>query len=282
MNPIEYITERQHSWALRNGVPLDAAGWAVSLHDNLFLPLIPEAIQEYQDGAGQELAGSMRAPHSSSALVVNVFHYWKLYNRIGPILNAISPGFPNYQAKDLSFEVQFPIWPTPRGTPPHLDVVIRYRDQAEPEVPKLIAVESKFVEGYGQGQGTFVDAYMAAENSAIWAGLGPLQEVATQIHQGANLYHELKVSQLIKHILGLNAHFRGTRNFELVYLWYPVAGHEAVKHEEEIGRFQQVTDACDPKIKFRAIKYQDLIYSLARDNGEEHGSYVDYLLERYF
>lgn len=73
MRPVEYITERQHSWALRHGIPLDENGWAVQLNDNLFLPLIPEAIREFEAGAGQELEGPMRAPHSSSALAVNVF-----------------------------------------------------------------------------------------------------------------------------------------------------------------------------------------------------------------
>lgn len=283
MHPVEYITERQHSWALRHGVPLDEVGWAVSLNDNLFLPLIPEAVEEFQAGAGQELAGSMRAPHSSSALVVNVFHYWRLYRDLGPILSTICPGLTGYRVEDIRFEVQCPIgWPTPRGMPPHLDVVIRYRDQAEPDVIKGIAVESKFGELYGQGQGSFVDSYLDPENAAIWKGLEPLRELATRIRSENVLFRQLKVSQLIKHILGLNAQFGGPANFELVYLWYPAPGPEAVQHDEEIKAFQNLTDACHPRVKFRAIAYPDLIQTLAVQHGTVHGAYVDYLTGRYF
>src|SRR4051794_22693527 len=240
MHPVDYITERQHSWALRHGVPLDEAGYVVSLNNNLFLPLTPEALGEFQAGAGQELAGSMRAPHSSSALVVNVFHYWRLYNELTPILSVIAPSLANYQVLDIRFEAQCPInWSTPR-MPPHLDVLIRYRDQSAPDVTKAIAIESKFQESYGQGQGTFAESYLAPENAAIWSGVEPLRELATQIRPENFLFRQLKVSQLIKHILGLKAQFQGTQNFELVYLWYPAPGPEAVQHEEEIKRFRQV------------------------------------------
>jgi hypothetical protein len=106
--------------------------------------------------------------------------------------------------------------------------------------------------------------------------------VAAQIHGKEILFQRLHVAQLIKHILGLILEFKGTQNFELIYLWYAAPGPEGVLHEEEIRRFQRMTAACTPPVKFRAIKYQDLIYSLARDHGNEHGAYVEYLLERYF
>ena len=282
MRPVEYITERQHSWALRHGVPLDEDGYVVSLNNNLFLPLTPEAIREFQAGAGQELEGSMRAPHSSSALVVNVFNYWRLYDQLGPILSVIAPGLKDYEVQDVRYEVQCPIhWPAPR-TPPHLDVVIRYRDKAEPGTTKAVAVESKFQELYGQGQGSFAASYLAPANSAIWDGLEPLKELAARLIPENLIFQQLKASQLIKHCLGLSSQFGGAGNFELVYLWYPVPGREAVQHEEEIAKFRQVADSCRPRVKFRAIAYQDLIHSLARDHGDDHGAYVDYLMERYF
>ena len=74
----------------------------------------------------------------------------------------------------------------------------------------------------------------------------------------------MKVAQLIKHILGLKAQFQGLRNFDLVYLWYPAPGAEAVEHEDEIRRFQELTDDCQPRVRFRAIAYPDLIQALAR------------------
>ena len=286
MNPLDYIAERQYAWARRHGITIDDAGYVALLNDNLFLPLIPQAIQEFQAGAGDELANNMRAVHSSSALVANTFNYWGLYQDLGPIISALCPTLVNYALQDIRFEAQVPInWPaTPQGPliPPHLDVIIRYRDQAEPEVTKAIAIESKFRELYSQDQGTFADRYLAPENEEMWVGLEPLHEVAVRIGRGEVLFQRLKVSQLIKHILGLRSVFRGSKNFELVYLWYPAPGADAAAHPDEINRFQQLTNACRPRVKFRAISYPDLIHALALSQGDVHGTYVDYLVERYF
>jgi len=286
MHPSKYIAERQYSWARRHGITIDEAGYAASLNDNLFLPLTADAIREYQAGAGDELNQNMRAVHSSSALVANVFNYWRLYQDYTPIISAICPALLNFTVQDVRFEARYPInWPVPpnaRTVPPHLDVVIRYQDQAEPGVTKAIAIESKFAELYTQDQGPFADRYLAPDNAAMWEGFEPLHALAAQIHQGEILFQRLKVAQLIKHIHGLNAGFHGTANFELVYLWYPAPGPDAAVHEDEIRRFQLSTDACRPKVKFRAIPYPDLIHRLAVTQGDAHGAYIDYLMERYF
>jgi hypothetical protein len=228
----------------------------------------------------------MLAAHSSSALVANIFNYWRLYNNLGPVISAVCPTLRDVTIQEMSFEAQFPItWPAPPPIPvtsPHLDVVIRFQERAEPDIIKAIAIESKFGELYTQDQGTFAERYLAPENAPMWVGVEPLQQVASQIHQGEILFQRLKVAQLIKHILGLKSVLHGNQNFELVYLWYPAPGVHAVVHEDEIRRFQQITNACHPKIKFRAISYHDLIDRLATDQGEQHGAYVDYLMERYF
>jgi hypothetical protein len=80
----------------------------------------------------------------------------------------------------------------------------------------------------------------------------------------------------------MNAQFNGTENFELVYLWYPTPGVEAVEHEVEIRQFQQLLTECESRVGFRVIGYPDLFQTLATHQGSEHGAYVDYLMERYF
>jgi hypothetical protein len=80
----------------------------------------------------------------------------------------------------------------------------------------------------------------------------------------------------------MKAQYKGLQNFDLVYLWYPAPGVEAVEHEDEIRTFQRLTDACHPKVKFRAVTYPDLIQTLAVQHGTVHGAYIDYLMERYF
>ena len=106
MKPYDYIAEVQYAWARRHGICIDEAGYVAQLNDNLFLPLIPEAIREYQAGAGAELDNNMRAVHSSSALVAIVFNYWRLYQNIEPIIAAISPTLANYKIQGIRFEAQ--------------------------------------------------------------------------------------------------------------------------------------------------------------------------------
>ena len=286
MRPYDYITERQYSWARRHGVKIDEQGYVEELNDNLFLPPTEDVFRELPKDRFGNPHESVYAVHSSLALVVNVFFYWRLYDKLGPILAALTPDLAGHDPEGLTFEAQCPIgWPSPQPDrkPPHLDVVITYREKAEASVLKGVGVESKFGELYGQDQGPFADCYVAPENACIWEGCEPLHKLAVRINQGEKqIYRRLKVAQLIKHILGMKSQFQGMQNIDLVYLWYPAQGADAVEHEEEIRRFQQLIDECQPRVRFRAIAYPDLIQSLAAQQGTVHGAYVDYLTERYF
>jgi hypothetical protein len=286
MRPYDYLKERQYSWARRHGIAINDAGYVEELNDNLFLPPTDEMLRELPRNRDGDPHESVYAAHSSAALVFNVFAYWRLYNKLGTILSALCLDLACCEAEGLTFEAQCPIgWPTPQPDrkPPHLDVVVRCRDKAEPAVIKGIGIESKFGELYGQDQGPFADCYVAEENKCIWEGCEPLRDLAIRINGGEKkIYQRLKVAQLIKHVLGLKNQFHGAENFELVYLWYPAPGADAVMHENEIRRFQQLAKECQPRIRFRAIAYPDLIQTLAIEYGGIHGAYVDYLMERYF
>lgn len=77
----ESICNQQKWWACQRGIRFDEDGDTLSLDDNQFLPLLPEVRKEFKAGKGDELGaagirGKMRALHSSSALVVNIFQYW--------------------------------------------------------------------------------------------------------------------------------------------------------------------------------------------------------------
>jgi hypothetical protein len=67
----------------------------------LFEPLCQEAIAEFSNGAGKELDDKMRAPHSSSALAVDVFHYWR-YGEVDRVARACSV---QRKGDSLRFEV---------------------------------------------------------------------------------------------------------------------------------------------------------------------------------
>ena len=83
MTPPTYVHMKQRLWALRRGLPVDERGYTSSPDDNLFEPLNPAVKEQFNDADGGELKPGkdrlpkMQALHSSSALAINVFHYWK-------------------------------------------------------------------------------------------------------------------------------------------------------------------------------------------------------------
>jgi len=87
MNAHEYILSKQIQWAYCNNIVLIGSksnkgrkAYTKKLDDNLFEPLMPKVKSSFNQGDGGELTGNpckMQAVHSSSALGVNIFQYWK-------------------------------------------------------------------------------------------------------------------------------------------------------------------------------------------------------------
>ena len=105
------------------------------MESNLLRPLSPSARGGFEKGAGSELAGNMRALHSSSALVANFFDYWTDREK-SPLLSAM--GICPDGGESLDFEVLFPTGLG--GTPPHLDVALTFGSGF------VVAIEAKFTE----------------------------------------------------------------------------------------------------------------------------------------
>jgi hypothetical protein len=130
----------QRSWAARQGLAVDARGYLVDVRSNLRDALSPDTEAALNRGSGSELrdqpgrAAKMRALHSSSALAVNVFDFWSARD-LDRVLAALGV---QGRGTGLSFDEKLPTGA--RGTPPHLDVVIRLEDS------RLVGVESKFTE----------------------------------------------------------------------------------------------------------------------------------------
>jgi hypothetical protein len=76
-SPVETIKQRQREWAARTGQTLTDKGYCGCDDDNIYGGLSDSARREFGEGGGQELAGKIRAPHSSSALACNWFDYWR-------------------------------------------------------------------------------------------------------------------------------------------------------------------------------------------------------------
>lgn len=285
MNPRDQIIAKQIEWAKNNGLQLTGSHghrgskvYTTIVEDNLFQSLNNQTRANLENGDGGELAGTKDRPakiqaiHSSSALGINVFDYWRGLRDLSIITS--SCGLSRAGSKlngEIRFEQQFSIDNRFKYSP-NLDVVIvpntgRY---------KAFAIECKFTEAYSSRRHGGLDSKYF-ENEDIWHGLLETKKLAQKISPNDNRFAFLHVAQLIKHILGLNRRF-GHSRYRFLYLWYDALGEPGFKHRQEIKVFADAVH-CDGVI-FHETTYQDLIVRLAQHR-KDHSKYVTYLTERY-
>ncbi len=121
------IIYQQRKWAATRGIRL-AKGYTPTLEDNLFQSLNAETRADFAAGGGNEVGGAgspgkMQRINSSSALVCNVFDYWRSQLLLGQSLETLTTalGAP-HSIKQMQFEQ---IYPTGiRDTPPQFDIVL--------------------------------------------------------------------------------------------------------------------------------------------------------------
>ncbi|MCL1597923.1 MAG: hypothetical protein M3094_01970 [Actinomycetia bacterium] len=267
-NELKEIIAGQVEWAERHGVPLDRSNRCPSADENLFMPLSPGSVEEFGEGAGNELGtpdapGSMASVRSSSALAVNAFDAWR-----GTDLGALSRLLTvDPMADRLRFEVQYPTGLG--GIPPHLDVILD-RSGGAP-----LAIESKFTEVYSPAHNDFRPSYFEAPG--LWDGFDRTERLAVAIAGGSTQFKHLGAAQLIKHALGLKYAY-GPKGFRLLYLWYDWPGEISEAHKGEIGRFVETVGG---DFDFAALTYQELFEGL-KEIPEPRPGYLSYLEDRYF
>ncbi len=320
MNGLEFIKAKQRGWAKRKKLELTGGtipdrgekNYLRNLPDNLFEELSGENMRCYNSGDGNETRDSktrlakMKALHSSSAIVVNLFQYWQGKD-ICPILNACNVwgrsckpgqllenvGSPSFHVVDvphvpvdgtIRFEEHFEISEDKSRFPrtPNIDVFIRVG------LPD-IAIESKFAEPYRGGKHEGLKQKYIEELS-FWKGLPNLYELAKEISPDDKKFRYLDAAQLIKHVLGLKRSFDKynsnlgagrhiKRGFHLLYLWYDVVGKDGFAHRREIEQFAEI--ARKDNVKFSHVTYQEVIMKLSKEFYEGNESYIDYLTDRY-
>ena len=312
MKAKENIKKKQQAWALRKGYDLVSGtingngekSYLKNIADNLFEPLADDVATAYSGGDGGELKDNktrlakMKATHSSSAIVVNLFQYW-VGKDASPLLYALSliskpksdfliknigstsPKVveipPKQYVVNFNFEKQYKIHDDHKRfpRPANLDVCFEYS-------LCNIAIESKFTEPYSGRHKSLRDVYL--EEESLWTKLPNLYELAKNISQNKEKFHYLDVPQLIKHILGLNVEFPRKRNrlitdYKLLYLWYDAFGEEGAGHRAEIERFAAI--AKSDGVMFRHTTYQEVITKLFAEYRDGNEEYIDYLSERY-
>jgi len=291
MNGYEQVVAKQVAWARNRGIALVGSkgsrgrlAYTPNLDQNLFLPLLPDVRASFDAADGGELGkgkypGKMQAVHSSSALGVNVFQYWKAINAVPMI--AAACGFcrwGNDVSKDIVFEDKYEIDPH-FGYHPNIDVVVHNAPSAK---YRVFAIECKFTEAYGaQMHGGVDPKYFNCKDrdgKDLWGDIPELLKFAKSISPDDKHFRYLHAAQLAKHILGLKRKF-GRDGFRLLYLWYDVFGDQGAKHREEIGQFASVAKAAGTK--FHSMSYQELFLELEKHLRDQHYDYVRYLAERY-
>ena len=297
MKAIDYIKTKQIQWAKSNGIPVVGStirpgetervgdkAFTKKRDDNLFEPLIPDVEKNLRSGAGGELNNrnkgttfpKFQALHSSSAIGINFFQYWKRIGNIVPIVHACGLcSKDNRYTKDIQFEQELKIRKS-FSYHPNIDVVIENSDESQ---FAKYAIECKFSEPYGgRKHSGLKKKYLDSSLNEIWKGIPAIRKLGHKISPNDNKYVHLHAAQLIKHILGLN-NAVGKGNYRLLYLWYDAPGLDGCKHRKEIEKFTKYMKADN--IKFSHITYQEVIRNLVKHHYKTNEKYLNYLSSRY-
>ena len=286
MNASEQIIAKQIEWAKNKGLQLiGSAGdrgrkvYTKSIADNLFKSLNRKSRKELEGGDGGELKrkkgqpAKIQALHSSSALGINLFDYWRKESDLSLLF--VACGLSRAGGKlsgEIHFEQKFPIDDRFQYSP-NLDVVFI---PAQQNRFKAFAIESKFTEAYSSRQHGGLDPKYF-RNDAVWEKLSATKSIARKISPDDGHFEHLHASQLIKHILGLNRNY-GHSRYRLLYLWYDALGEPGFKHRREVEEFTEIVRSDG--VLFHSTSYQELIIRLARYR-QQHTEYVTYLTDRY-
>ena len=285
MNASDQILAKQVAWANNKGIELIGSQgkrgrkvYTTKLNDNLFQTLNRQTKIELEAGDGGEINGTERRPakmqalHSSSALGVNLFDYWRDSADLSIIASIC--GLSSSRRKfggEIRFEQKFSIDSQFRFSP-NIDVVILPNTGTY----KCYAIECKFTEAYSsRGHGGLDPKYF--ENEDNWKSLNATKILAQEISPNDSRFQVLHAAQLIKHILGLNREYTQGR-YRLLYLRYDAFGEAGFIHTQEIDKFARIVRSDG--IVFHDATYQDVIARLAQHR-EPHTEYVRYLTERY-
>jgi len=248
---------------LNPNIHFNEDGYVNDIWDNLLKDIPGDALEPIIDdltkGSGKELKKKFRAIHSSAALVVNVFGYWKKCPDRFKFLG--HTGFISMKfEKKLSTGLQ--------GTPPNLDLFLE-NDKA------VFGIESKFTEILTRKKAKFAPSYCSQKlpylNGEIFALIGKYKD--------QTLY--LDVAQLIKHTIGLINNFQGKKDIDLVYLyWLPQNYQNFEKyenHNKELAEFSEKIKKTG--INFISMSYLDLWDDLSKD--ESNKPHIEKVKDRY-
>jgi len=286
MSILENIKDSQKQWANENNIPLQGSErekgdkiYTMDLNSNFFIPLSDNSYMELKKGKGNELISinnrepTAQALHSSCALVVNIFEYWKQNKEYSIIAKLL--GINDKNIINMEYEKPFTIF-NKTNIQANLDVCFEYSDNS------VVAIESKYTEPYGlrNGKNIFKLKYFDINNKDIWCELPNLFELANMINNNETVFEYLDASQLIKHTLGLQNIIKNKGKYELIYLYFPsIEKTPEVKHEIEIMALNEIMKL--DKINFVCLNWLNVIEKLRRNLHDVRKKYIEYIVGRY-
>jgi hypothetical protein len=259
----DFLKKQQQSWASAEHIDFNDNGYVKELRRNLFQEPSENTIAEFAAGKGREMDNHMLALHSSSALVVNFFEWWRTSNNMSKLAQVL--GLSTFF--NLTFEKKHNKPKGIRGIKPHLDIELG-------SLPIPVAIESKFTEPYLRKVKTLKSAYVK-EN--IWGNLDGCERLAKAIVDGNEVFEYLDAPQLLKHIMGLKTDY-GEKGFELVYLWIDCPSKESDNHAREMKTFSKY---LGNEVNVKYISYQ-MLFKVIQKIPEADVGYIEYLKKRYF
>jgi len=284
MNNLEIIKKSQKQWANERNIPLQGSAgergdkiYTMDLNSNLFLPLSSESYSEFESGDGHEIlsingkAPRMQALFSSSALVVNIFEYWKQNKEYSIIAKLL--GINDKDIINMTYEKQFLIFNKPK-TQSNIDVCFEYSDNS------VVGIESKYKEPFDIRNAKKIFSQKYFENKNVWNDLPNLFELANMINKNETQFEYLDAPQLMKHILGLQNVIKNKEKYKLVYIYFPaIEKTPEVKHEIEIMALNEIMKL--DKINFVYLNWLKVIEKLNRNLKDIRKKYMDYIMGRY-
>jgi hypothetical protein len=224
MNTLEYVKQKQKYWAKMKNINLQGSKgelgdpiYTLTLKQNMFQMLSESTKRELQQGDGNELGdetgpGKIQALHSSSALGINAFEYWKMNKRFTTMAKAL--GVSTLNIDHIEFEEKYEIFRTAKKHP-NIDVNIHYKNQY------LIGIECKYTEPFQYRNMNSGLKTKYINDFQFWHEFPNLKIIASEISPNDDKYKYLHCAQLIKHVLGMYIKKRNKSKFMLMYIYQP-------------------------------------------------------------
>ncbi|WP_276978808.1 hypothetical protein [Flavobacterium filum] len=227
---------------LQDSLPTNhTEGYVADFRDNL-IPTISVAdfFDDLNNGDGNELESKFKALHSSSALCVNFFGFFKRH------LDKFSFfGESNFTVGQFEKKLKTGLG----GNPPSLVFYLENNNF-------IIGIESKFLEPLTPKQPEFAASYSDNFLSSIDNGLPSI----VNHYRNNNAKSHLDTAQLIKHTIGL-LNNRHDKKAKLIYVYWQPENYAQTKeypsHQADLTFFSNLMKGIS-SIEFHHTTYSDL------------------------